>query len=199
MTILETLVYTGTHDIGANVTIGPCPTYFVCKSGLDWTNTTIHFLYFLLLLLLPRVPALFSTTLSHDAFVNLGDLKETFHLLGGSRVVVSEAEKKLESYSQIFGSNPVCEGCQGFFGWVYCLTLADKIGQDLGLQSASARSVSEILFCLFCSKYISILKKEFALLLRDPQVLRKKTIFDHKKRTLEIHRYIHTRYVIQLT
>ena len=35
MTKLETLVYTGTHDIGANVTIGPCPTYLVCKSGLD--------------------------------------------------------------------------------------------------------------------------------------------------------------------
>ena len=94
MTTLETLVYTGTHDIGANVTIGPCPTYFVCKSGLDWTNTTIHFLYFLLLLLLlPRVPALFSTTLSHDAFVNLGDLKGTFHLLGGPRVVMSKEEK----------------------------------------------------------------------------------------------------------
>ena len=110
----------------------------------------------------------------------------------------------MESYSQIFGSNPVCEGCQGLFGWVYCLTLADKIGLSSklkfsGFGPASARSVSEILFCLFCSKYISILKKEFALLLRDPQVLRKKTIFDHKKRTLESHRYIHTRYVIQLT
>ena len=68
-----------------------------------------------------------------------------------------------------------------------------------GFGPASARSVSEILFCLFCSKYISILKNEFALLLRDPQVLRKNTIFDHKKRTLESHRYIHTRYVIQLT
>ena len=128
MTILETLVYTGTHDIGANVTIGPCPTYFVCKSGLDWTNTTIHFLYFLLLLLLPRVPALFSTTLSHDAFVNLGDLKETFHLLGGPRVVVSAAEKNWSHILKYFGSNPVCEGCQGLFGWVYCLTLVDKIG-----------------------------------------------------------------------
>ena len=94
MTKLETLVYTGTHVIGANVTIGPCPTYLVCKSGLDWTNTTIHFLYFLLLLLLPRVPALFSTTLSHDAFVNLGDLKETFHLLSRPRVVTCLMQKK---------------------------------------------------------------------------------------------------------
>ena len=124
MTILETLVYTGTHDIGANVTIGPCPTYFVCKSGLDWTNTTIHFLYFLLLLLLPRVPALFSTTLSHDAFVNLGDLKETFHLLGGpTRVVVSEVEKNwshiLNILGQILYVRCVKENLGGFIVWLW--------------------------------------------------------------------------------
>ena len=123
MTKLETLVYTGTHDIGANVTIGPCPTYFVCKSGLDWTNTTIHFLYFLLLLLLPRVPALFSTTLSHDAFVNLGDLKETFHLLGGPRVVVSETEKNwshiLKFLGQILYVRGVKDYLGGFIVWLW--------------------------------------------------------------------------------
>ena len=189
MTILETLVYTGTHDIGANVTIGPCPTYFVCKSGLDWTNTTIHFLYFLLLLLLPRVPALFSTTLSHDAFVNLGDLKETFHLLGGPRVVVSEAEKNWNHILKFLGQILYVR-----IFWVGLLFDFGRKNWAEGFGPALARSVSEILFCLFCSKYISILKKEFALLLRDPQVLRKKTIFDHKKRTLESHRYIHNTY-----
>ena len=129
MTILETLVYTGTHDIGANVTIGPCPTYFVCKSGLDWTNTTIHFLYFLLLLLLPRVPALFSTTLSHDAFVNLGDLKETFHLLGGSRVVVSEAEKNWSHILKFLGQILYVRGAKDFLGGFIVWLWQTKLGR----------------------------------------------------------------------
>ena len=158
MTILETLVYTGTHDIGANVTIGPCPTYFVCKSGLDWTNTTIHFLYFLLLLLLPRVPALFSTTLSHDAFVNLGDLKETFHLLGGPRVVVSETEKIGVIFSN-FWVKSYMWGVSRII-WVGLLFDFGRKNWAEGFGPALARSVSEILFCLFCSKYISTYPQE---------------------------------------